>query len=128
MIDGQARRELAEVGRDTERFAVLDGGRGVETSRRVVVASDLGARREQLRDGDTLALTARDSTDDVVADFGVVRVLEAEESEQDVALVVDRLLTRTDTSGSRRSPGRRGERQRLSNGKMGEVLRVIRNR
>lgn len=125
LVNREARREMTEIGRNAERLAVFDSGRGVETTSGVVMAPDLAPRREQLSDGNALALTTRDTSDHVVADLGVVRMLETEESEQNVSLIVDGLLTRAETSGGRWRTSRRGEGQGFADRQVREMFVVF---
>lgn len=43
LVDGKNRRHVGDVGGDAERLSVREGGRGVESTGRIVVAGNLGS-------------------------------------------------------------------------------------
>lgn len=87
--------------------------------------TDLASSRQQLGDTDTLALSTRNTANDVVTDLRVDRVLQSEEGEEDVALAVDGVVARPNTRVRSGSAGGGGEGEGLTDGKVRKMVVVL---
>lgn len=71
LVQRHGGRGAKDFGIHAERLAELDSVGGIETSGRVVPALQRCTGQSSLDDGHTLALTTRDTADELVADLGV---------------------------------------------------------
>lgn len=71
LIDGDHGRFLHQIGHDTERLNIVKSRGGIETTRGTVPHVDGGASGHLLGNGETLALSSRDTTDEGVTDDGL---------------------------------------------------------
>jgi hypothetical protein len=73
-----------DVGQGPDALGVIERGRGIETTRRVVPRKDTTLSTERLCDRDTLPLSTRDTTDELVSDQSSRGVFDIEHLEQGV--------------------------------------------
>jgi hypothetical protein len=71
-----------DIGQGPDRSSELKSCRGVESSRRVVPSDDGSTVNKDLGDGDSLSLSSRDSSDELVTDERVGGVLDTERLEE----------------------------------------------
>lgn len=65
----------------------------IETTSRVVVTHNGSTSGQSFSDRDALAFTSRNTTNDRVTDFGVVSVLQTENSSEDISVDIGKLLS-----------------------------------
>jgi hypothetical protein len=83
---------LHDVGQKAEGLGIVESGRCVETTSRVVPRSEDTASAPHLGDRDTLPLSARDTAHEGVADDGVGGVLDVEHGEEELEHFLAELL------------------------------------
>ena len=71
LVECHNRRFLEQVGLDTDRFDIVQSRGRVETTGRAIPHIDTGSDRHLFRDGKTLAITTRDTTNERVTDLGL---------------------------------------------------------
>lgn len=84
-------------------------------------------KTHQLGDRHSLALSSAHASHDVVSDLCVERVAQTEESDQNLARIVDGLSASTETSSRSGSSGSGGEIEGLPDGEIGKVVVVLAN-
>lgn len=82
-------------------------------------------RTDEFSDGDPLAFSSRDSSDDVVSDLRVEGVAKTKEVDEYVPRLGDGLLTSSDSSTGGLDSRRGSKGEGLSDGQVGEVLVVL---
>ncbi|KAI6753414.1 hypothetical protein HG531_005583 [Fusarium graminearum] len=92
LVDGHNGGVVEKFGLQTEGFAKFDGVGRVETSSRVVPALQRSSRQGSLGNGNTLALTTRDTTNVLVTDAGVGGVRNTKHGHDDIAKVVGKVV------------------------------------
>jgi hypothetical protein len=81
LVKRDERRHLEDVRKDSKALGVVKSGRGVEPSGGVVPRCDTSSRSHHLSDGDSLPLSTGNSSDELVADLGVLGVDDVEHLE-----------------------------------------------
>lgn len=128
MIDGDASGCAGIFGSQPQVLTKLEGVCAVQASGTVVPALQRALAEGRLGDTDTLALSTANTPDIVVADPGVYRVPETEHCHHNIPHVLRVLLPRDPWQAVSRGSGQGGERERISNGQLGEMnigLRTI---
>lgn len=76
------RRNSRNIGQGPDTLGVIERGRGIETPRRVVPRKHTTLSTERLGDRDTLPLSPRDTSDELVPDERIRGVLDVEHLKQ----------------------------------------------
>jgi hypothetical protein len=121
LIDSKTASAAHKVRVHAQGLDELQGGSGIKASSGVVPALEGASTESYFGDGDTLAFSARNTANEVVADLGVDGVRETKYGHDDIPHVLRILLAGhiegTDSGGTRLS----GEFEGISDGELGEM-------
>ena len=84
LVQGDESGPLADIGHDAQGLGVVQGGAGIQTTGGVVPADNGGFGGQCFRDTNTLPLTTRHTTDELVTDKGVPGMSNTKHLEQSV--------------------------------------------
>jgi len=93
LVNGDNSGVVEKLGLETKGFAEFDSVGRIETSSRVIPALQRSSRQSSLRNGDTLALTTRNTTDVFVTNASVDGVRDTKHSHNDISEVVGEVVS-----------------------------------
>jgi hypothetical protein len=116
---------VSEIGQKSQRLGIVERGRSIEASGRVVPRSKGDVTTEHLGDRDSLSLSSRNTSHEGVTDVGVGRVLDVEHGEQEVENLLSELGVGDTGNLLSRGLGLERETKRLGDSKSRQVVIVF---
>ena len=121
LVDGNTGSGAVDLGFHAEGFTELDGVCGVETSGGVIPGLQWRSAEGSFSDSDTLSLSSRYTTEEVVTNTGVDSVRNSVQGHDDIALVLSKLLYTDATRDVPWATCLSSKVKSLSNGHHGEM-------
>jgi len=125
LVQGDERGHFGDIGQGPDALGVIERGRGIETTRRVVPRKDTTLSTERLCDRDTFPLSTRDTTDELVSDQSSRGVLDVEHLEQGVEELFTELMLGDAAGELSGGLASEGGLDSLPDGQGGQVLVVF---
>lgn len=122
LVDGNARRAAHSIRLRSQSAAEFEGVGTVETSRTVIPALQRRITQSSLSDGDTLTLTTRHATNEVVTNTGVLRMRDTKHGHRNITKMLGIFASGNALGDVLGASGASCEVQGVSDRQVGEML------